>query len=90
MMNKLWKSLSGMNLKLIASAVLSLLVFGILAFIPISEILIQIINYVLVKIVKPKIIPKLDFSIRNSRRRVMYCCYTNYNKQQEKGTRINA
>ena len=62
------------------NSVIYSIVFGLLAFIPISEILIQIINYLLVKIVKPKIIPKLDFSMRNSRKRVMYCCYTNHNK----------
>lgn len=38
------------------------IVISILAFIPISEILIQILNYILVKSVKPKIIPKLDLS----------------------------
>ena len=42
------------------------LVLAIIAFafvyIPISEIYIQILNYILVKKVKPKIIPKLDFS----------------------------
>jgi len=34
----------------------------ILLAIPISEIIIQLINYILSKCVKPKIIPKLDFS----------------------------
>ena len=55
-------------------------VFVILAIIPISEILIQIINYLLVKIVKPKIIPKLDLSRRNSSRVFKSCSYTNNNK----------
>ncbi len=35
---------------------------AILAYIPISEICIQILNYALGKVVKPKLIPKLDFS----------------------------
>jgi len=34
----------------------------ILILIPISEICIQVVNYILSKIVKPKLIPKLDFS----------------------------
>lgn len=37
-------------------------VIGTLTFIPISEIVIQLINYLLIKFVKPKIIPKLDFN----------------------------
>lgn len=41
------------------SILLSLLV-TILAYIPISEITVQIINYILVKTVKPTLIPKLD------------------------------
>ena len=63
----------------------NMLIYGLaIAFfsiIPISEILIQIINYLLVKIVKPKIIPKLDLSRRNSRRIFMSCSYTNNNKK---------
>ena len=34
----------------------------ILCYIPISEIAIQIVQYILSKIIKPKLIPKLDFS----------------------------
>ena len=34
----------------------------IILYIPISEIVIQLINYILSKTVKPKLIPKLDFS----------------------------
>ena len=34
----------------------------ILTYIPISEICIQILNYILGKVVKPKLIPKLDFA----------------------------
>lgn len=57
------------------------LVIAVLSIIPISEILIQIINYLLVKIIKPKIIPKLDLSRRNSRKIFVSCSYTNNNKQ---------
>ena len=35
---------------------------SIILYIPISEIVIQLINYILNKTVKPKLIPKLDFS----------------------------
>ena len=35
---------------------------SIIIYIPISEILIQLTNYILSKVVKPKLIPKLDFS----------------------------
>ena len=62
------------------NSVIYSIVFGLLAFIPISEISIQIINYLLVKIVESKIIPKLDFSMRNSRRIFMCRRYTNNNK----------
>lgn len=37
-------------------------ILAILSYIPISEISIQILNYFLGKIIKPKLIPKLDFS----------------------------
>lgn len=53
---------------------------AVISIIPISEILIQIINYLLVKFVKPTIIPKIDLSRRNSRRIFKYCSYTNNNK----------
>lgn len=43
------------------SLVLSIII-SLLSIIPISEICIQIINYYLVKTVKPKIIPKMDFA----------------------------
>ena len=65
-------------------------IVSVLALIPISEILIQIINYLLVKIVKPKIIPKLDLSRWNSRRIFEHGSHTNNYKQQEKSSRINA
>ena len=35
---------------------------GLILYVPISEIAMQIVNYVLSKIIKPQIIPKLDFS----------------------------
>ena len=38
------------------------IVISILSVVPISEIYIQLINYVLIKKVKPKLIPKMDFS----------------------------
>lgn len=37
------------------------ILFAILIYIPVSEITIRIINYILSKIVKPKIIPKMDY-----------------------------
>lgn len=37
-------------------------IIGLFAIIPISEIWVQFINYCLVKTIKPKIIPKMDFS----------------------------
>ena len=37
------------------------ILFAILTLIPISEIVIRVINYILSKIQKPKVIPKLDF-----------------------------
>jgi len=43
------------------NAAVSIITF-ILIFIPVSEICIQLINYILSKKVKPKLIPKLDFS----------------------------
>lgn len=38
------------------------IILGVLLYIPISEVYIQILNYILGKIVKPKILPKLDFT----------------------------
>jgi len=38
------------------------IIIGALSIIPISEICIQIINYCLIKKVKPKLIPKMDFT----------------------------
>ena len=39
------------------------IIFAVIATIPISEICMQFINYLLIKIVKPKVIPKLDLSL---------------------------
>ena len=39
-------------------------IFSLILYIPISEIVIQLINYILNKKVKPSVIPKLDFSMR--------------------------
>ncbi len=44
------------------SSIIYSIIIGLLAIIPISEIWIQFLNYCLVKTVKPKIIPKMDFS----------------------------
>lgn len=38
------------------------IIAGILIYIPISEIYIQTLNYILIKIVKPQLLPKLDFT----------------------------
>ena len=45
--------------------VVILIVAWILFFIPASEVVNQIISYVLSRIIKPKLVPKLDFSKRN-------------------------
>ena len=63
---------------------------SIIFVIPVSEIVIQIVNYILVKSVKPKIIPKLDLSRWNTRGVYMFSCYTNNNKYQEKSRRFDA
>ena len=39
-------------------------IFSLILYIPISEIVIQLINYILNKKVKPSVIPKLEFSMR--------------------------
>ena len=46
----------------ITNMLVASLLFLIASFIPISEIVIKIIQYILSKIVKPKLIPKLDFT----------------------------
>lgn len=44
------------------SNMLLAIISGILLYIPISEIYIQILNYILGKVVKPNILPKIDFT----------------------------
>ena len=50
----------------------------ILAIIPISEICIQVINYILNKKVEPRVIPKLDLLCRNSKRVINICNNSDY------------
>lgn len=52
----------GMCLYKNTNSIVYSIIVAILSAIPISEICIQLINYILVKKVKPKIIPKMDFS----------------------------
>ena len=52
----------GFYLYLLEGNILLTIVATILLYIPFSEIAIQFINYILSKIVKPKLIPKMDFS----------------------------
>ena len=46
----------------ISNSLVYSIIIGVLSIIPISEIWIQILNYCLIKTVKPKIIPKMDFN----------------------------
>ena len=48
--------------------VIASILTALIIFIPISEIVQQLVNYILNKKVKPTLIPKLDFSMRNSKR----------------------
>ena len=52
----------------------------LIIYIPISEIVQQLTNYILNKRVKPTLIPKLDFSNRNSKGICDICSNTNYCK----------
>lgn len=54
--------LSGIYIYLNSNNILVSILTTIILLIPISEIIIQLVNYVLSKTVKPKIIPKMDFS----------------------------
>ncbi len=54
--------LSGVCLYLSSANIFISILGAILLYIPISEIIIQLINYILSKSIKPKLIPKLDFS----------------------------
>ena len=50
---------------------------SLILYIPICEIIQQLINYILNKKVKPTLIPKMDFSTRYSRRICNICYYPN-------------
>ena len=52
----------GIYLYLNSNNILNYILTTMILLIPISEIIIQLVNYVLSKTVKPKIIPKMDFS----------------------------
>ena len=65
---------------------IKLLTFLIL-IIPISELVIQIIQYVLSKVIKPKVIPKMDYELRNSKRCYNFCNYTYNCKFKRKSIR---
>lgn len=71
--------ITGLRIYKKTSSLIYSTIIGSLAIIPISEMIIQIINYILVKTVKSKIIPKLDLNRKNSRRIFYNCCYTNNN-----------
>ena len=56
------------------------IITALIIYIPISEIVQQFANYILNKRVKPTLIPKLDFSNRNSKGICDICSNTNYCK----------
>ena len=60
-----------------------------LFLIPVSEIVIQVAQFILSKIVKPKLIPKLDFIERNRRRTYDNGSNSNNYKIKRKSKRIN-
>lgn len=68
------------------NAILSIIVFLII-FIPISEIIQQLVNYILNKKVKPTLIPKLDYRNRCTRRKCYFCCNTYNCKFKRKSER---
>ena len=55
----------------------------LLSVIPISEIIIKIIQMVLSKCVKSKMIPKMNFDMRHSKGKQYDDCYTKYCKNAE-------
>lgn len=57
----------------------------VLIFIPISEMVTKITQYIMSKTVKPKLIPKLDLSKRNFKRRCYNSCHPHNSKRCEKG-----
>ena len=68
---------------------LSIIIF-LLTFIPITQIVIQIYQVILSKIVKPKLIPKMDYiEKRNTRNRNYNGNYTNNCRRSKKSKRFN-
>jgi len=63
------------------------LITALIIFIPISESIQQLVNYILNKIVKPTLIPKLDFTTRYSRGKFNIYCNTNYRKFKRQSER---
>ena len=53
----------GLNIYLKTKSIVLSILISLVSFIPISEIIIQLINYILIKSVKPTLIPKLDFEM---------------------------
>lgn len=62
LLTNIFTVLFGIYLELNIKSIIISILASIMFFIPISEVAIQLANYILSKIVKPKIIPKLDFS----------------------------
>lgn len=52
------------------------IIISLSIFIPISEIMSQLVNYILNKKVKPSLIPKLDYRNRNTKRKCYFCSNT--------------
>ena len=52
------------------------IITAIIIYIPISEIIQQLTNYILNKKIKPTLIPKMDFNSRYSKRMCDICCNT--------------
>lgn len=56
------------------------IILAIFILIPIQEIISKLVQYILGKVVRPKLIPKLDMSLRSSKGKFNFCGNTNYNK----------
>ena len=69
--------LMGIYIFLKSKNIIISIISSIILYVPISEIVVQLFNYILNKIVKPKLIPKLDFSMRNTKRENYICYNTN-------------
>ena len=52
------------------------IIISLIIFIPISEIIQQLINYILSKKIKPVLVPKLDYRNRCTERKCYFCCNT--------------